>query len=535
MNAIDAARSVLPWWVGWGGVIVYLPFAFLFSLTCSSLLTRWALRPLWRQEPDTWVERARLAFPGFVVSHLACPLIFCCWLGAMAGAVHGLFTRVPLGILTLLGIVAGCAGTGLVAWRVERRVRLPGLRLGRWLRSLAAHWLVFRPHLLVIILCVVLLPSDMTPEVVVILIGAACLLAFLGCGGGFDLARLLGLAWPASERLQAVVAAASKHAGMTPPVAFELSMNYANAVAFVIRRRLAFTSPALELLSDRELEAICAHELGHLDESGLVKSTRFLSVFLLLPLAAAKPVIGWLGPEAAFACALVSLGGILAVTRLSRHMEFRADRMAKAEESDAGIFAAALERIYAYNLVPAVLCGWGQTHPNLYDRLLSLGFTPPYPRPAAPARRPIMLAAAAAMVLCLVVLVGFLFGKFFVYLSQPDNEKTLLILLALGDGRAAELRHLAAGRHRQGNDEDAIVLYQAAGALDEYAVYDLVCAAILLANSERCDQAEACLREAGRRLDEKPQPDLTDEQTVMDAREVVANCRVRKKLSKSEQ
>jgi hypothetical protein len=175
-------------------------------------------------------------------------------------------------------------------------------------------------------------------------------------------------------------------------------------------------------------------------------------------------------------------------------MEFRADRMAKAEESDAGIFAAALERIYAYNLVPAVLRGWSQTHPNLYDRLLSLGFTPPYPRPAAPARRPIMLAAAAAMVLCLAVLAGFHFGKFFVYVSQPDNEKTLLMLLALGDGRAAELRHLAAGRHHQGNDEDAIVLFQAAGALDESAVYDLVCAAILLANAERCDQAEACQR-----------------------------------------
>jgi tetratricopeptide (TPR) repeat protein len=268
-----------------------------------------------------------------------------------------------------------------------------------------------------------------------------------------------------------------------------------------------------------------------LDEPVLVKATRFLAVFLLLPVAAAKPVIGWLGPEAALACALVGWVGMLAVTRLSRRMEFRADRMAKAEESDAGLYATALERLYAYNLTPAVLRGWGQTHPNLYDRLQSLGYSPTYPRPAAPPRRLITLAVVAAMMVGLLVAVGFLIGKLFVYQSQRENEKALLLLLALGDGQALQLADLAACRFRQGRDQDAIILYQAAGALDEAAPYYPAYAAILLADADRCDEAEANLREAERRLNEEPLPDEGDQLIVMDAREALADCLDRKERS----
>jgi Zn-dependent protease with chaperone function len=525
MDPLDAARSLLPWWVGWGGVIVYLLFAFLFSFVCTSLLTHWALRPLMRKRPEIWVERARLAYPALLLSQWTCPLFFASLLGALAVVVHGPFTQVPEPVLTLLGVVAAYAGTALVAWRVERRVRLPQLSLRCWLRGNAILWLVFRPHFMVVIVCFVLLPRAMTPTVVVILIAIACLLAYLACGGGFDAARLLGLAWPASERLRTLVDAASKRIGIAPPATFELAMNEANAVAFVVRRQLAFTSPALELFSDKEIEAICAHELGHLDEPGLVKVTRILAVSLFLPLAAAKPISDWLGLGTAILCALVSWLGFLAVSRLSRRMEFRADRVALAEESDAGTYAAALERLYAYDLIPAVLRGRSQSHPSLYDRLERLGYTPTYPRPAPPPRRVSTHGMTAVVLLTIALGVSFLFGRMFVYQIHRENENVLLLLFALGDEQPSQLSDLAQCRLRQGRDQDAIIFYQAAGALDESAPYYPAYAAILLTEADRCDEAEVNLREAERRLNDKSLPELYERLIVRQARQAVDNCR----------
>jgi Zn-dependent protease with chaperone function len=537
MNVIDAARTILPWWVGWLGVIVYLPFGFLFSLASSCLLCWWALRPFSRQQPELWVERARLVYPGTLVSQ-HCLVLFPAMFGAMAVAVHGPFTKIPLSILVLLSAAAAFAGAALVAWQVQRRVRLPGLSFGQWLRGYVAYCLIFLPHLLVVILCAVLFPLNVTPEVIWILIGITGLFAFLAWGGGLDVARLFELARPASDRLRAIVASASKRAGIEPPPTYELTMNHANVLAFVVCRRLAFTSPAMELLSDGHLEAVCSHELGHLREPPIVKTTRFLAVFLYLPIAAAKPLIGLgdAGLAAALACAVIGLGGTLAMRVLSRRMEFRADRMAKTEETGAGMYAAALERIYAYNLVPAVLRSWGETHPSLYDRLMSLGYTPNYPRPAPPPRLLIpRFLTPAVVVVSVLLIVAFLYGKFYVHLAHRDDENTLLVLMALGGGTASELRDVAYCRSRDGKIDDAIAFYRASGAIDETAPYDPASAAMLLVDEKRCDEAEECLQEAQRRLRANPAAQSEDYKIVRDAELAVRYCRILDKHPRTEE
>ena len=67
--------------------------------------------------------------------------------------------------------------------------------------------------------------------------------------------------------------------------------------------------------------------------------------------------------------------GILAHT-----MEVQADRIARTHEGESGVYARALARIYENNLVPAVF-EQKHTHPHLYDRLVSAGVRPEYPRP----------------------------------------------------------------------------------------------------------------------------------------------------------
>src|SRR5262245_42502479 len=62
MPAIEAARAVLPLWVVWAPLLL-IGLAFLLSLVASWAGARIALRRFLREQPPSWVERARLAYP----------------------------------------------------------------------------------------------------------------------------------------------------------------------------------------------------------------------------------------------------------------------------------------------------------------------------------------------------------------------------------------------------------------------------------------------------------------------------------------
>jgi hypothetical protein len=162
MNAIESARTLLPWWVGWAEIAVYLPCAFLFSIGCSYAFASWALRPFLGQQSAGWVERARLAFPSTLLSQRGL-LLFPALLGVTATAVHGPFTQIPLSVLALVSAAAAYLGAAWVAWRVQRRVRLPELSFSQWLRGNLSFCLIFTPHFLVVTVCAVVFPLEMTP------------------------------------------------------------------------------------------------------------------------------------------------------------------------------------------------------------------------------------------------------------------------------------------------------------------------------------------------------------------------------------
>jgi hypothetical protein len=106
-------------------------------------------------------------------------------------------------------------------------------------------------------------------------------------------------------------------------------------------------------------------------------------MLMYLPWIFFNPLIHAFGFFAFFGLLFTTLGVPRIYRRISQKLETRADEMAKANEGDAGTYARALTRLYEDNLLPAVTAKERATHPHLYDRLLAVGVTPDFPRPAA--------------------------------------------------------------------------------------------------------------------------------------------------------
>ena len=161
----------------------------------------------------------------------------------------------------------------------------------------------------------------------------------------------------------------------------------AQAFAMPGARKLVFTERLLELLSDDEVTAICAHELAHLTESQADRYLRSVQMLVFLPCIYFNPLTHAFGPAFGFFAFYGLIFTTVAVPRIfrsiSRKLESRADQMAKANEGDPGTYARALALLYKDNLSPAVMAKSRSTHPHLYDRLLAAGVTSDFPRPAA--------------------------------------------------------------------------------------------------------------------------------------------------------
>jgi tetratricopeptide (TPR) repeat protein len=299
----------------------------------------------------------------------------------------------------------------------------------------------------------------------------------------------------------------------------------ANALAFPLSGRLAFTDGALAALDDEELTAVCAHELAHLAEPRRLALARAapLALVLALPLARLmSSAEGLLVFEAGFlAAALVAGLG----RRLSRRLEGRADELARAHEGEPGAYARALAKIYEVNQVPPVLRGKGTTHPHLYDRLVAAGSPPAYERPPPPPR----LFARSALTTVLLAALGCAAleaGHFPPLADTRGRERRAYWLLALYGG-APQLANLALERYQAGDKDAALALYRAAAAADEASAFYPANLAIVLAGVGRCEEAEAAAREAVERLRRKA-PSRGESEAVSKAWDALDWCRARR-------
>lgn len=306
--------------------------------------------------------------------------------------------------------LAAFVATFAVRLRVERAVHGKPVGGGEMLRGMAAFWAVLFPHVLLTGVAAAVVGDELNLRAALVLAGTALSVGAAMLGTGVAFARLVRLARPASEKAQRAVVAASATTGVRPRGVYELDLTIANAFALPAVGSLLFTPPLVRALDEAQLAAIARHELGHVSEPRSVVALRVLSATVLfVALVAVRPILGP-GPFASepwrLLAAALTLFGAVAFTRLvgkpvAQRMEERADAIAAKGVPDDGTYARALEAVYAANLVPAVMNVRG-AHPHLYDRMVSAGLTPSWPRPAPPSRPRLR----AAMLVCLGITIA---------------------------------------------------------------------------------------------------------------------------------
>jgi Zn-dependent protease with chaperone function len=520
MTALDAVRELLPPYVVWEPVLVGVSAAFAVSLLSAGLGAWIALRPLRRACDQTWAERACLAHPARVVARsnsLLLPALH----GGVAFAVAPALLGLPTVFFAFLLALASYVGAAVVSFRVERIVRRGRYTFGQYLRAISAQWLLFHGPAFVLIALLLLMPATFNDRVWLLLgVGAAAML-LLAVGGGFYIVRILGMVKPASDRLQGIVSRTADSMGVPVRGVHELAIPVANALAFPFLSRLTYTPEILAVLDDDELAAVTAHELAHLSESPLTLVGRLVPAVLVVPVTAVRPLVNDFGPLILVGVFAIVVLGIALARRWSQRLERRADRVAKERQTQEGVYAQALGKIYESNLVPMVEPGKGASHPHLYDRLVAAGATPDFSRPRPPSRFRVLLGEVVTLLVLVAAWTGLTFARFSIAPRGAD-ERAVLRSLALGGRSAVDLSDLAILRWRAGQLVDAAMVYQAAAEIDLDSPFLSANQAIVLVRLGRCGDADIAVREARRRHERNPQ--FRGEDIVRTAREAVLTC-----------
>ncbi len=333
-----------------------------------------ALGPWRRRRGEHWSEQARVLFPVTVAARsgfLLVPSIFVLSVLLLWPDSSPLWFFT--GVAALLGTYVGTIPMDREVFpRIPRRELWRQAGIGLLLRFLI--WLVFLG-------AAVGMPNEFG-ELTIAIGGLAIALWVLWSRGGMIwLGRKLGWFRPPTERLQNIVAAASAKMNIPFREVWLMRSPVAQACAIPGRRQLLFSERLLELLSDDEVAAVCAHELAHLSESKATQYSRSIVLLAYLPWLFFNPMIHTFGFLMFYAMLINTIAVPYFYRKLSRKLESRADRMAQAQEQDAGTYARALTKLYADNLIPAVTAKDRATHPHLYDRILAAGVTPDFPRP----------------------------------------------------------------------------------------------------------------------------------------------------------
>jgi Zn-dependent protease with chaperone function len=212
------------------------------------------------------------------------------------------------------------------------------------------------------------------------------------------LMRAAGLVRPAGDRFVAIVSMIGDQMKVRPNSVVQMRLPMANAFAVFGHKSLGITDAALAVLSDQEIAAVCAHELGHLSEPRWAYAMRLINGFIVGALLAMPAALGVAGestsPSPFFAvlvCVAICVAWLVCYSRLYRRMEVRADGLAKQFEPAPGVYAKALEKLYATNMAPVVAQERKHRYPELYDRMIDAGVAPEYPRPSPPGVWPLRL------------------------------------------------------------------------------------------------------------------------------------------------
>lgn len=360
----------------------------LIAGTVLAALSQWiathiAFWPARRDSLDRhWTERARRSWSAYLLVSIGPAILLGISMARAGEDIRGWEGTLRLLLLPLCISLGALVGSLPVARRILRRP----VRLSDLLRGYGMSFLVLAPGVTVFLIMLILLFSqELGPTSIGIMLSGLLLSLGLTLGLAIPIVRAVGLLTAPPQRLVEIVQTASEQAQIPPPPVYLLHWHQANAVAFPFAQILAFTKPALEILTDEELGAVCLHEIAHLRESRQAKLTRLSGLLVLFPLFTTPVWFKSFGTPGILVPLAIFFIGSRLLRGFSQRMETEADAAAyKDEESAESCYAQALEKIYEYNAVPAVMRGKSQSHPHLYDRLVAAGVTPEYPRPKAP-------------------------------------------------------------------------------------------------------------------------------------------------------
>lgn len=355
-----------------------------------------ALIPWRRAKGQHWTERARLLFPVSVMVRANL------WVMPAIFSLIAILVEPEISPPWPLMAVAAALGTSVGSIPMNREV-FPRIALPALVRQLlislmmsAVSWAVFLTGL-------TQMPGQFNIEIIHVLACTYLLWLLWSDLVWWWLAQKMKLVAPVPERLERIVRETAARMNVPVMETWLLHTSAAQAYAQPGKKRLLFTERILEILSDEELAAVCAHELGHLTESREHRLTRQLQMLVYVPWLLLIPVVH----TCQFPGFLLLVANTFALPvltrRFSRRMEMRADSIAKSNELDTGVYARALARLHEDSLIPAVVSKEHRTHPHLYDRLIAAGINPDYPRPAPAA---VNTWLGQTLILILMILAG---------------------------------------------------------------------------------------------------------------------------------
>jgi Zn-dependent protease with chaperone function len=279
--------------------------------------------------------------------------------------------------------VSGFTGALFASYFMSREV-FTGLSFKFWIHLVLAGLFIMFFGWVVLFTAILNMPDDFGWVTWVIAGVVLVLLLSLNFGLGLQIMKWFGLLKPADDHLNGLVREVSEKMGVQVRATWVVSAYLSNAAAFPLIGQVVFTQKMLETSSDDEIKSVCAHELGHLNESRKVKFVRLLNSIAFYPLIFGSPFssIDGVGKSAFWVLLIVTLIIWLVGIRVARRMETRADKLAAENVVDPVVYARALERLYQTNQMPAVMPKRSaKIHPDLYDRMTAAGLTPDYPRP----------------------------------------------------------------------------------------------------------------------------------------------------------
>ncbi len=490
-SALAAALEALPWWTPWlPALLAAIYAAAVLGFALPLLTVRIAAGRFFKSPADLhWTERAARYWPVRLtaVSNL---FIFPMLAWTLARGQAGPLSALDKGQLGMLGFICALPGPLAIKLWLDRRVFSRPIPLTVLLRDGAIALLVFYPNILLYIAVGSNMPKRFDAEAWALIAVAVAGTVLIGRGLGLRLASWLRLAVPASPRIQDIVAEVSAQVGVRPRKVWSLRWSIANAVAFPGPNEIAFTTGAESALSDTEIGAITAHELGHLAEPLRIRFFRAALRFVFLPCVLILPVSSYLPfGYALLLCLFAPLIALSVSQRLLRKMETQADKVAHAHEGDAGTYARALEKLHAYGLIPAVLKR--NTHPSLWDRMAAAGVDPGYAKPAPPAtarlRYAMVSGGAAAILLTLL-------AQHYLRKAQNDRENASLAVLVASGGSESRLIDLGDRAWTFQGAKRAAPFYWAAFMLNPKYPVSSRNWALAMAVADSCDRASQGLR-----------------------------------------